>query len=139
MRPASELPPEGGSYGYVSFRSFRLQAEVLVLAFLLTACARATYDTHDDLTISTEVKIALLADRELGAQQIDAKTDHGVVTLIGTVKDRPQADRAVSIARKVRGVRDVRNELHVQLPVARSQLPVTSFRIGSVPSPTPAI
>jgi osmotically-inducible protein OsmY len=102
-------------------RSFRLPAEVLLLALLLSACAAATYDTHDDLTISTEVKIALLADRELGALRLDAKTDRGVVTLIGTVKDQPQADRAVSIARRVRGVRDVKSEL------------VTSSRSGSGP------
>lgn len=99
---------------------------VLLLAVLITGCAAATYDTHDDLTLSTHVKIALIDDARLGQFRINAATSHGVVTLEGTVPSQPDADRAIAIARKVRGVRDVKSDLKVggRLPVVPgSQVP----------------
>lgn len=94
---------------------------LLVLGVFLTACAAVTYDTHDDLTISTQVKIALIADARLGEFRINAATSHGVVTLQGTVPSQADADHAVAIARKVRGVKAVTSELRLQLPVTSSQ------------------
>jgi osmotically-inducible protein OsmY len=97
---------------------------MLVLAGLLLAgCARATYDTHDDFTVATEVKIALLEDRDLGAMRINAAAAHGAVTLSGTVRNQGDVERAIRIARKVRGVHDVKSELKVspQSPVASSR------------------
>jgi len=84
-----------------------------VLLALLIGCASATYDTHDDMTVSTEVKIALIADREVGNFRIDAVTDHGVVTLSGTVDSQQDADRAVAVAKKVKGVRSVKSDMKV--------------------------
>jgi BON domain len=103
---------------------------LLALA-LATACATATYDTHDDLTISTHVKIALIDDARLGEFRINAATSHGIVTLSGTVGSQADVDRAIGIAKKVRGVRDVKSELRVagnQSAVTTYQLPV-AFRV----------
>jgi osmotically-inducible protein OsmY len=83
----------------------------LLLTLSLASCASATYDTHDDMTVSTEVKIALIGDRELGSFRIDTRTDHGVVTLSGTVDNQREVDRAVSVAKKVKGVRSVKSDL----------------------------
>ena len=96
---------------------------LLIVALLSVGCARATYDTHDDLTISTHVKIALLDDARLGGFRINATTEHGIVTLSGTVDARSDEDRAIRIAAKVRGVRQVKSELKVggsQPPAAGS-------------------
>jgi hyperosmotically inducible periplasmic protein len=89
-----------------------LRASGLAL-LLLASCAPATYDTHDDLTVSTHVKIALLDDAGVGAFRLNAATSHGVVTLTGTVPSQSDADHAVAIARHVRGVKDVKSELKV--------------------------
>ena len=94
--------------------SVRLRSEVLLLALLLTACAATTSRTTDDLTTSTQVKIALLNDSQVGGLRLDVRTFQGVVTLSGTVRSRAQADQAVAVAKKVRGVRGVRPELKVE-------------------------
>jgi hyperosmotically inducible protein len=83
------------------------------LILLLTACGATTSSTHDDPSISTRVKIALLDDAQVGPLRIDARTVQGVVTLSGTVKSQAEADHAVAVAKKVSGVRGVKSELKV--------------------------
>jgi len=90
---------------------FRLQAEIAALVLLLAACA--PHKPADDLTISTKVKIELLADPQLGALRLDASTLNGVVTLSGTVPSQADADRAVAAAKRVAGVRGVKTQLKV--------------------------
>ena len=94
----------------------RPHTRLLVLASLVTVlagCAGATYDTHDDLTVSTHVKIALLDDVHLGGFRLDAATLHGVVTLSGTVPSQGDVDRAIAVASKVRGVKAVKSDLKI--------------------------
>jgi osmotically-inducible protein OsmY len=93
--------------------SFRLEAEVLLLVFLLAGCGAATYGTKDDATIATRVKIALLNDPQVGPLRLDAHTSRGVVTLTGTVKTQAEADTAIAAARKVPGARSVKSELKI--------------------------
>jgi osmotically-inducible protein OsmY len=83
----------------------------LCLLLFTTACAAATYDTHDDLTISTQVKIALIDDARLGEFRINATTTRGVVTLEGSVPLPTDVEHAIAVARKVRGVKDVKSAL----------------------------
>ena len=109
-------PPKGGS-----------ELILLVVGLLVASCASATYDTHDDLTISTQVKIALIGDARIGEFRIDATTSHGVATLLGSVPTQADVDRAIAIARRVRGVRDVKSELKVPgLQLFASPLPLPS-------------
>ena len=70
--------------------------------------------TLDDATITTRVKTALLNDPNVGAQQIDVNAEAGVVTLSGVVKSQPEVDRAVELARKIGGVKDVKTTLEVK-------------------------
>jgi len=95
-------------------RRFRLPAELLLLVLLLSACAARTSRTADDLTTTTEVKIALLSDARVGGLRLDVKTSQGMVTLSGTVKSDAEARQAEAVARKVRGVRGVTSELKIQ-------------------------
>src|SRR5262249_42583538 len=126
---ARRVPPEGGNYSLSSsFNcrltcSFRLQAEsrlsVLLVVLLLTACV--PHQPADDLTISTKVKIELLADPALGPLRLDVSTLNGIVTLSGTVPSQADADRAMAAAKRVAGVRGVKSEL-------KTPLSATSFR-----------
>jgi osmotically-inducible protein OsmY len=97
-----------------------IRAAIVVVALMSAACAPAAYDTHDDLTISTQVKIALIQDARLGEFRINAATLHGVATLQGSVPSPEDVARAIAIARKVRGVKDVKSDLKVQLPATSS-------------------
>jgi len=86
----------------------------LLVSVLATACSTATFDTHDDLTISAHVKTALLNQPGVGALRLGVDTFQGVVTLSGTVPSAADVDRAITAARKVRGVKGVKSSLKVQ-------------------------
>ena len=93
--------------------SVRFHPALCLLVLLLAGCGAATSWTKDDPSISTHVKIALLNDAQVAPYRIDAKTSGGVVTLSGTVRTQADIDRALDVARKVKGVRDARSELKV--------------------------
>jgi type II secretory pathway component PulK len=98
----------------------------------VTGCA--PHRPADDLTISTKVKIELLADPALGALRLDVSTLNGIVTLSGTVPSQADADRAVAVAKRVSGVRDVKSALKtaggVQRPAASVRLPVGGYQFS---------
>jgi hyperosmotically inducible protein len=93
--------------------SCRLRAEVLILVVVLSACAATTSRTADDLTTSTQVKIALLNDARVGGLRLEVKTFQGVVTLSGTVKSQADVQSAIAAARTIQGVRDVKSEMKI--------------------------
>jgi len=93
--------------------SFGFKPAVLLLLLALAGCGASTSWTKDDPSISTHVKIALLNDSQVAPYRIDAKTSGGVVTLSGTVKTQAELDHALGVARKVKGVKDVRADVKV--------------------------
>ena len=93
--------------------SRRWPPKVLLLALLLAGCGASNKWTKDDPSISTHVKIELMNDPQVAPYRIDAKTSARIVTLSGAVKTQADADRAIAVARKVKGVKDVRSELKV--------------------------
>ena len=89
--------------------------EVLLLVLLLAGCAATTNRTHDDLTTTTQVKIALLSDTQVGGLRLDVKTFQGVVTLAGTVRSAAEKQHAIALAKRIQGVRDVKSELKLEV------------------------
>lgn len=71
-------------------------------------------DAIGDGAITAKVKTALLADPDVKALRIDVDTRDAAVTLSGTLDQRANADKAVSIARGVDGVKSVENRLTVK-------------------------
>jgi osmotically-inducible protein OsmY len=98
-------------YGYVTVV---LLAAVLIAPLLVSACGKSVGDTIDDATITTRVKTSLLNDPDVGGLRIDVDTFKGVVTLSGAVKSPAERDKAVSLARKIGGVTDVKSTLQIQ-------------------------
>jgi hyperosmotically inducible protein len=90
---------------------------LLVLALLgplaLAGCGKTVGETIDDATITARVKTALLNDPDVGGLAINVDTSLGVVTMSGVVKSPTEEQRAVAVARRVGGVRDVRSTLQV--------------------------
>jgi hyperosmotically inducible periplasmic protein len=95
----------------------RRTAAAITIAWLLplmfAACGKTIGETIDDATITARVKTALLNDPQVGGMKIDVDTTQGVVTMSGTVKDRAEETRAVELARKTPGVKDVKSTLQV--------------------------
>lgn len=67
-----------------------------------------------DAAITTKVKAALLAERDLKAMQIHVDTKDGVVHLTGEAESSAQIVRAVDVATGIKGVKDVRNSINLK-------------------------
>lgn len=77
-------------------------------------CGKTVGDTIDDATITTRIKTALLNDPDVGGLKIDVDTFKGVVTLSGAVKSTAEQQKAIAIARRMDGVRDVKSTLQIE-------------------------
>ena len=100
----------------------RLALTILGVMVLLAACQSTTGRTLgeniDDAGITTKVKAKLAAEIST-VTRIDVDTNQGVVALNGTVPSPEMRTRAEQIAREVKGVRDVSNNLRVQAAAIR--------------------
>ena len=81
----------------------------------LAACAptptrEGTGEYVDDSLITSKVKAAFAADPTVKATQVNVETFKGTVQLSGFVDSRESAQRAVEIARSVKGVQAVKND-----------------------------
>lgn len=75
---------------------------------------RTAGETIDDQRITASVKTKLLADSDVSGLSINVDTFKRVVTLKGIVGSQYEADKAMSLARSVSGVRNVESKLHVE-------------------------
>ena len=68
----------------------------------------------DDTVITSSVKTRMLDDERVAGTSITVETLNGTVMLSGFAKSQAEKDAAESIARKVDGVRSVKNEITVR-------------------------
>ena len=92
---------------------------LLMLIATFVACAststrESTGEYVDDSVITTKVKSLLAADDFLKSFQISVETYKGIVQLSGFVNSRQAVDKAGQIARSVKGVNSVKNNLIVK-------------------------
>lgn len=68
----------------------------------------------DDALITTKVKAAFAKDKVVSATDISVETDSdGLVQLSGVAKSKAEADKAVLLAKNIKGVTAVKNEIVV--------------------------
>ena len=60
-----------------------------------------------DTWITTKVKSELLADSDVKGTDINVSTKNGVVTLAGVLDNQLAIDKAITIAKNIKGVSDV--------------------------------
>lgn len=68
----------------------------------------------EDTVITAKVKAAVLNDPSLKSAEINVETYKGIVQLSGFVRSRTDINRAVEVARGVRGVTSVKNVMIVK-------------------------
>ena len=90
-----------------------------VVLLVLAGCAGtrtkdSTGEYVDDTAITTKVKSALLADKEVSGLRINVETTKGMVHLSGTANTRHEANKAAEIARGVAGVKSVHSDVRVE-------------------------
>ena len=79
-----------------------------------TSKKEGTGEYFDDTVITTKVKSAIFADPTLKVLQINVETFKGEVQLSGFVDSRQSATKAEEVARGVKGVVAVKNNLVVR-------------------------
>lgn len=92
---------------------------VVFATVLLTACAgTATRESAgeyvDDSAITAQVKSALLGDKQTSAWAVNVETFKGVVQLSGFVGSAQERAKAEQLARNVKGVKKVENDIRVK-------------------------
>jgi len=68
----------------------------------------------DDATITTQVKSRFIENKEVDAASIRVETLNGTVMLSGFAKNATEKGTAEAIARKVNGVKMVKNEIAIR-------------------------
>ena len=76
-----------------------------------TSTQESTVQYMDDTVITTRVKTAILNEPSLKVLQINVETYQNVVQLSGFVSSRADMEKAVEVARSVKGVRSVKNDM----------------------------
>ena len=90
---------------------------ILLVSFLgcaSTATHEGTGEYIDDSVITAKVKAEIFNDASLKSSEINVETFKGVVQLSGFVNSRADIDKAVELARGVKGVTSVKNDMRVK-------------------------
>ena len=81
-----------------------------------------TKDAIDDGVITTKIKAEYAKDKTVSMLKIHVNTDpKGVVTLSGDAKSKAEVDQAVKIAKSVKGVTEVKNEIKIAAAAPKSK------------------
>lgn len=87
----------------------------IVLATLVgcgsTPTREGTGEYVDDSVITTKVKAAIFNEPTLKSAEINVETFKGVVQLSGFVNSHADIDKAVAVARGIKGVQSVKNDM----------------------------
>jgi osmotically-inducible protein OsmY len=79
------------------------------------ASRRSTGEFSDDAAVTAKVKTAIATDAGAKtAAAVNVETYRGVVQLTGFVDSEDQVTRAISAAKKVQGVRSVKNDIRLK-------------------------
>ncbi|MDB5796488.1 MAG: transporter [Paucimonas sp.] len=102
-------------------KNFKIAA-TLVAALMLTALAGCASGPNtqragqyvDDSVVTTSVKAAIFNEPSLKVSEINVETYQGVVQLSGFVRSYENINTAMNVARGVKGVQSVKNDMRVK-------------------------
>jgi osmotically-inducible protein OsmY len=93
---------------------YKILAAFLALFLLQAVCPAKDPPQITDDTISDAVRVKLAGDQLVGVLNLDVTVKQGVVTLAGSVDQKGLKSRAEKVARKVKGVKQVVNNIEVK-------------------------
>lgn len=100
------------------FKRFPTLFLTVLLVFIVGCAATSKHERtgeyFDDTLLTTKVKSAVFKDPTLKSTEINVETFKGEVQLSGFVSSQAEIDRAEDIARRVQGVKSVRNDMRVK-------------------------
>jgi hyperosmotically inducible periplasmic protein len=90
----------------------RFLSLLLLFSLVLTPLLAQKKPVTDDI-INDQVRVKLASDAEIGGMAIEVDVHGGVVTLKGKVRTEKMRSKAEKVAKKVKGVTSVTNQLTV--------------------------
>jgi osmotically-inducible protein OsmY len=100
------------------FNRFATLFFAILLASLIGCAAtpkqEGTGEYIDDAVITTKVKAAIFNEPTLKSTEINVETFKGVVQLGGFVNSQADINKAVEVARSVKGVKSVKNDMRLK-------------------------
>ena len=101
-----------------NFKSIATVISAVLLATTLgcasTSTREGTGEYVDDAVITTKVKAAVFAEPTLKSAEVNVETFKGVVQLSGFVSDVGDIPKASEVARGVKGVTSVKNDMRLK-------------------------
>lgn len=97
-----------------------VSAFILAVVFAtMLGCAstskhEGTGEYIDDSVITTKVKAAVLNEPTLKSSEVNVETYKGVVQLSGFVNSEADIAKAADLARSIKGVTSVKNDMHLR-------------------------
>lgn len=102
-------------------KNLRIVSSLLAALMLTTVVGCASTENResvgeyvDDSAITTKVKAAFAVDPTLKATEINVETFKGVVQLSGFVAQAADIPAATNVARGIKGVKSVKNDMRVK-------------------------
>ena len=97
-------------------QSFSIVLFLMLQPLLFSGCTstpafEGAEERYEDIMITTQIHEAILDELSLRPFDINVRTTKGVVELSGTVNTRDDMDKALAIARNVKGIRFIKNDL----------------------------
>lgn len=80
-----------------------------------TSSKESTGEYFDDTVITAKVKAAILNEETLKSSEINVETFKGIVQLSGFVNSTTDINRAVAVAKDVKGVTSVKNDMRLKV------------------------
>ena len=102
------------------FKRTSIAAALIAMAVITTAGCAVTRGQEtvgafvDDTAITTSVKARLLDNKDVAGTSISVETLNGTVMLSGFAKSSLERNKAETLARNVKGVKSVKNEIAVR-------------------------
>ena len=92
----------------------KLLAAFLALFLMLAVCPAKDPPQITDDTISDAVRVKLAGDQLVGVLNFQVTVKQGMVTLAGSVEQKSLKSRAERVAKKVKGVKGVVNNIEIK-------------------------
>ena len=89
-------------------------AMAVTLGCASTSRSEGTGEYVDDTVITAKVKTAILGESTLKSTEINVETFKGVVQLSGFVNSQSDVNKAIVVAKNVKGVKSVKNDMRVK-------------------------
>jgi osmotically-inducible protein OsmY len=94
----------------------------ILFSFLLVAVAgcastsksEGTAEYIDDTVITSKVKTEIFNEPSLKSRELNVETFKGIVQLSGFVSSQAEITKAVQVARNVKGVKSVKNDMRIK-------------------------